>query len=1062
MSKHENAQSVLSIEDLAEERKVAEAEKERLAKETSELNDRLISQETKQEEKGVLKAKIIELKGQNKLIKQRLTSIEERIFELQGQENGGQNEERKTKAKAVKPKKEKVATLPIEPVDPTPLIVEETGTPKQTPKPFKKEPSSRTSGDLEYSTNLDDVLLVLKTKRGLRAGKRAETVTNSEIKPTEEIKNIIKKAGNKKLNPEEKQKILSILKSFPNNDESNTVHDAVLRILKNDGALVESDFQKQPSPKKTKVESGEDAKIIKLQERIQEAKHQLQNIEKRIIKLKGNIEKPKTVDDYYALVIAEARNNDELKKERQAETEKLNQIESLENELRKIRTLEEPVPVIEEAPKVEPEEEEEEVVAEKIPSTLTIKLEGDIVAIDAKITNLEKRVQNNQEIIEHHNKEIESLKKDQLKEGTLGTKNIDHKIKLFKDTSKLLEKINEEINTEINALKAEKENTQKEILESEKGPRKTTLEEFKNLKIEAENREKIKKAENFDQLIATLASIENIPSASRGSFSGEEMIAVIKDLRSENPSMTLNFVTRGYELRDKVEELLKKEHPGNIEKSELNDIERRLNEARENYSREYVAYVQSQKKPSLLNKVLSALGKAKKTEETKPSEAYIEAKRKYDEVLAEMGQHLFNAKKEQLKKVAVGGEKLDADETNLLLEKFKEEEGHTKEYQEKRIADINAGNLTEAEKDLLLRKYKMGNIFQKVVLDEHELLTQKSIELQPTSEKNAVRKLFDKAVKKFSSLPPMVKWLAGWGTIVGVGALTSGVSLPVLAGANAFRMASSILAAKGVGWMADNISFLKDGSGKRYEKAMQNIREAFANDDKNVAQSLEETGGAKNKQADEASKYRLAKTLWMAAGGAWAGVGARSLSSTPEMVHRSPTTPETPSDQPMPQGGPLHYSTTHHAGIVHQPVHHSPVHHAVSHHQETMPAWKHNALGLDRANDPVGQSIDNTLEKYPDYQNLNPTQRIFVTHSIYHDVMQQSHHHAREIIVTPEQFHHHINNASHFHDPSRMQQIMGEQRRLEMFRLRNIHHLPRNNCQNLVFKLQNQAFHHHK
>ena len=80
MSKHENAQSVLSIEDLAEERKVAEAEKERLAKETSELNDRLISQETKQEEKGVLKAKIIELKGQNKLIKQRLTSIEERIF----------------------------------------------------------------------------------------------------------------------------------------------------------------------------------------------------------------------------------------------------------------------------------------------------------------------------------------------------------------------------------------------------------------------------------------------------------------------------------------------------------------------------------------------------------------------------------------------------------------------------------------------------------------------------------------------------------------------------------------------------------------------------------------------------------------------------------------------------------------------------------------------------------------------------------------------------------------------------------------------------------------------
>ena len=175
-----------------------------------------------------------------------------------------------------------------------------------------------------------------------------------------------------------------------------------------------------------------------------------------------------------------------------------------------------------------------------------------------------------------------------------------------------------------------------------------------------------------------------------------------------------------------------------------------------------------------------------------------------------------------------------------------------------------------------------------------------------------------------------------------------------------------------------------------------------------------------------------------------------SRSSTP-IIHNAPTAAEVaPSDQPAISHSPIHQSTSH------------VVNHGVSHNSETQPEWRHAAVGIEQPDDPAWRGIDRTMERYPEYRHLNPTQRIFVTHSVYHDVLQQSHHHGREIIITPQQFHHHIANASHFHDPHRIQQIMHDQRRFESFQLRNTHHMPTNVGRNLVFKLQNQAFHHHR
>ena len=726
---------------------------------------------------------------------------------------------------------------------------------------------------------------------------------------------------------------------------------------------------------------------------------------------------------------------------------------SLEDELRKFRNPESKKENPIENPQEKPEEPTE-IKPKKVGSTLLTKLEGEIATIDEKIAEIDTKIDTLQKTIEKQKKEMDLLLKAQIIEGGL-----QRKISQYQETIKPQKEELASLNEERASLQSEKEKLQKDAEEVSKGPEKTGLKELQSLKQEARDRNKIKEAVNLDQLTSALASIEKIPSSTHSSFTGEEMTAVIQDLRSENPTMTLLDVTRGYDLRDKVEELLRVENPGGIERSEFNKIEERLNKAREKYSQEYLVYVQSQNKPSLLNKALSALGMAKKAEEVSPNESYIEAKKEYDEALAAMGQYLFDAKKEQLERISKGEGEIDDDETGFLLQRFSEEDDgtHSIGYRAKRIIDIREGRLTESEKDLLLKNYKMRSIFQKVVLDEHNLLTQRSIELQPKSEKGGARKIFDSAVKRFAALPQSVKMVAGLSIIIGAGAMTSGVSLPILASTKVISMLSSMAAARGVGWLADNVSFLKDGSGKRHEKTMQEIRNAFAKGEKSVAQALSETGGAKNKQADEAAKYRLARTLWMAAGGALAGLGVREyLGSAPILHHAPASTEATPSsDQLTPQTepSPVHHSTSH------------IVNHDVSNNPETQPEWKHAVVGIEQPDDPAWRGIDHTMERYPEYQRLNPIQRIFVTHSVYHDVLQQSHHHGhhlREIIITPQQFHHHIINSSHFHDPHRIQQIMHDQRRFESFHLRNTHRMPVNVGRNLVFKLQNQAFHHHR
>ena len=380
MSNKENAPAVSDLETLIEEKRAVESEKDSLTKKTTELNDRLINPETKPKEKEVLRAEIAILKGQNKLLKQKLSGIEGKIFALQGQDNNEGESNNKPRAKASKPREAKPQI--IEPQAPDQTREPETTTtakPQQAKAPKVERPVQK-SGDLEYSINLDEVLSVLNTKRGLRAGKRAEAVTNFEIKPVEEIIDVLKNAGSRKLSSSERETLISILKKFPNNEETNVVHDSVLRILKKEGKLTDADF-KEKKPQKEKVEAtketgpsknpeaprvtkrvvieGANEKTKDLETRLLEARHQLENIQKKIVKLRGNIDKAKSVDDYYAIIRAEASNDGALKKERQAEAEKINQIEALENELRKAGgTTKEEVPA--ETPKKTPEEYSQE------------------------------------------------------------------------------------------------------------------------------------------------------------------------------------------------------------------------------------------------------------------------------------------------------------------------------------------------------------------------------------------------------------------------------------------------------------------------------------------------------------------------------------------------------------------------------------------------------------------------------------------------------------------------------------------------------------------------------
>ena len=75
MSNHENATGAPDLDALIAEKGAAEVEKKRLTEEITALNNRLINPETKQEEKGVLKVKINELKNQNRLLKQKIAGI---------------------------------------------------------------------------------------------------------------------------------------------------------------------------------------------------------------------------------------------------------------------------------------------------------------------------------------------------------------------------------------------------------------------------------------------------------------------------------------------------------------------------------------------------------------------------------------------------------------------------------------------------------------------------------------------------------------------------------------------------------------------------------------------------------------------------------------------------------------------------------------------------------------------------------------------------------------------------------------------------------------------------
>jgi hypothetical protein len=260
------------------------------------------------------------------------------------------------------------------------------------------------------------------------------------------------------------------------------------------------------------------------------------------------------------------------------------------------------------------------------------------------------------------------------------------------------------------------------------------------------------------------------------------------------------------------------------EPKSIEEIENELNASRNNFIEQYRSFI--------ANRKAEGHNVKKEPEDSELTPELLEARQEYTKRKVELGKILLRDKKVEL-----------------------EESG---------------------EKDVLskLKEYKSSEIYDRVILNEYDILTEAKAELWKPKEKTIFKKAFD----WYSRQSRIKKVAIGSAIATGGAVIGGGLTLPATALFAGSYMVRGFLSAS-VGMLAGEAfsKIVKDKSGENYEEALEELRNDFrvgGGDTYFEEDNLQEI--IKNRDSQRA-KYNILKGLIIFASSTLVGSGLRSL-----------------------------------------------------------------------------------------------------------------------------------------------------------------------------------------
>lgn len=452
-----------------------------------------------------------------------------------------------------------------------------------------------------------------------------------------------------------------------------------------------------------------------------------------------------------------------------------------------------------------------------------------------------------------------------------------------------------------------------------------------------ESEKNIRACKSLEELFGVLKELGSI-EGSKDTFSADELEVIIKSVVNEG--LSLNYVTRSLGLRETVEtilskakteeEVVPKENARDLIKEQVDERSKLEKQKAQALQKKFDAttpemVIQAEKEIDEMDEKLSKLNpedlsrtedlKATKEGQTEKVETmedlsvnldamrmrYMAENKKYLEsrktkgLIGGLWQKLRGIKPEEEKALP---EELIAAKENL--DKAKIAVGKKMLQDEKVRLEQLGTNSEELVKSL--EAYKSKEVFEKVVLDEHDLLEKFRQETWPPKE----RGVFFKALQWYGKQNRITKLAIGTMVAAG-GAAIGGMSAPATALFAGSYLARGALAT-GVGLLAGKgfEKLVKDKSGENFSNAVEKMRKDFGGgqvDYKTVESYFRNASETRKK---EENKYNLAKNLVIGAAAAWTNVGLSSLEAyisklnTPIYVGT-----DNPTPSPVPDSAPV-------------------------------------------------------------------------------------------------------------------------------------------------------------
>jgi hypothetical protein len=262
-----------------------------------------------------------------------------------------------------------------------------------------------------------------------------------------------------------------------------------------------------------------------------------------------------------------------------------------------------------------------------------------------------------------------------------------------------------------------------------------------------------------------------------------------------------------------------------LESAEEKKLSDALNFTRAKYFALHQKYVKGEKERGWKNNLKRFLGMSFSVDEAvvEKNKDLMNAKERYEEVLQKYGNHLFASQRSKIDKGGAGC--IDSDELDFLkseIERASMKPGNTINLPAE-TSRLERGELTAAEKKLVLDNYRSGKLFQQVVLDERALQVKARAESWTPKEKGWMRKLMDKTFLAKGGWGRLCR-ITGGALIFGGAGIGVGGMLPFLG----WRVAKSFLVygpvSAGVNRMLNEVPVFQDRSEETLNKNIKAIQ----------------------------------------------------------------------------------------------------------------------------------------------------------------------------------------------------------------------------------------------